>query len=774
MEYQKLFDSNKKTCPETQREINELIENVNQKTYAYGDVRSQNQDLLITISELKSKLKNVEKGLKGDTSVRRPPIRSSSSKNSVLSNIKNQSDVVEVHVRTNKKTNVTSRKNVVKTKKIVANVDVKNALKAKDDVLCVSCDNNVLTQCHDLYLAEYKLSVHSKVRRALFSTPRTAKSMSLDTTPVVAKTRFAVVIQIVLWIVDSGCSKHMTGNLKLLKNFMEKFMGTVRLGNDHFAAITGYGDYVHGNVTIFHVYYVEGLGHILFSVGQFCDGDLEVAFRSKTCYVLNLEGDDLLNGAHESNLYTISISNMAASFPVFLMSKATSTKSWLWHRRLSHLNFGTINHLTKQDLVDGLSNTHSKLELIHMDLCGPIRVESINGKKYILLIIDDYSHYTWVYFLRTKDEAPEMIKKFIAQAAAISTTCFTQNYSLIHTRYNKTPYELLKDRKPNVQYFHVFGSLCYPTNDREDLGKMKPKPDIGIFISYSESSRGFRIYNRGTRKIMETIHVKFDELMATTSKHSCLEPATNRFNTNDSSTEFTFTPSKEDLDNLFGLMYEEYFKKRSPKVSINFIAQTTLDNEDTPSSSSIIIEDNETPHLELVPRPTGRNIIGVKWLWKYKTDAKNTVIRNKSRLVDKGYRQEEGIDFEESFALLVDPTLLLPPLYVLVIRHDPRSNTAKRLQTCTGCHDDCKSTSGGLQFLGEKLVSYSSKKQDYDAMSTAKAEGTVELYIVSTEYQLADLFTKALLKEIFEYLVHRIGMRCMTPMELDRLAKLSS
>ncbi|GKD08649.1 integrase, catalytic region, zinc finger, CCHC-type containing protein, partial [Tanacetum coccineum] len=161
-------------------------------------------------------------------------------------------------------------------------------------------------------------------------------------------------IQLVLWIVDSGCSKHITANLRLLRNVVEKFIGTIRFGKDHFAAITGYRDYVQGNLTIFHLYYVEGLGHNLFSVGQFCDGDLEAAFRSNMCYVWNLEGDDLLTGSRDSNLYTISISEMAASSPVCLMSRATSTKSWLWHCRLSHLNFGTINQLTSHDLVDGL------------------------------------------------------------------------------------------------------------------------------------------------------------------------------------------------------------------------------------------------------------------------------------------------------------------------------------------------------------------------------------------------------------------------------------
>nr|GEW73291.1 retrovirus-related Pol polyprotein from transposon TNT 1-94 [Tanacetum cinerariifolium] len=146
----------------------------------------------------------------------------------------------------------------------------------------------------------------------------------------------------------------MTGNLKLLRNFVEKFMGTIHFGNDNFTTITGYGDYVQGNLTICHVYYVEELRHNLFSVRQLCGRDIKVTFRSNTCYVRNLEGEDLLTGSRDFNLYTISISEMAASSLVYLLSKATSTKSWLWNRRLSYFNFGTINHLTKQDSVVGL------------------------------------------------------------------------------------------------------------------------------------------------------------------------------------------------------------------------------------------------------------------------------------------------------------------------------------------------------------------------------------------------------------------------------------
>ncbi|GKD55348.1 retrovirus-related pol polyprotein from transposon TNT 1-94 [Tanacetum coccineum] len=252
------------------------------------------------------------------------------------------------------------------------------------------------------------------------------------------------VVQVVLWYMDSGCSKHMTGNRSKLKSFVEKFIGTVRFGNAHFGAIMGYGDYVIGDSVISRVYYVEGLGHNLFSVGQFCDSDLEIAFRKHSCFVRDMNGVDLLKGSRSTNLYTISIDDMMKSSPVCLLSKASKIKSWLWHRRLNHLNFGTINDLARKDLVRGLprlkfekdhlcsacqlgkskkyshkpksENTNMEvLHTLHMDLCGPMRVQSINGKKYILVIVDDYSRFTWVKFLRSKDETPEFVINFLKQ-----------------------------------------------------------------------------------------------------------------------------------------------------------------------------------------------------------------------------------------------------------------------------------------------------------------------------------------------------------------------
>ncbi|GKE19168.1 retrovirus-related pol polyprotein from transposon TNT 1-94 [Tanacetum coccineum] len=240
----------------------------------------------------------------------------------------------------------------------------------------------------------------------------------------------------------------MTGNLKLLINFIWKFLGIVRFGNDHVAAILGFGDLQWGNSLITRVYFIEGLGHNLFSVGQFCDSDLEVAFRRNTCFVRNLKGVDLLKGNRTTNLYTINLYEMASSSLICLMACVTSTKSWLWHQRLSHLNFDTINDLAKNDLVTGLlkfkyhkehlcplceqgkskrashppkpvPNSKQRLHLLHMDLCGPMRIASINGKRYVLVIVDDYSRYTWVHFLRSKDEAPEVIKTFLKRITVL-------------------------------------------------------------------------------------------------------------------------------------------------------------------------------------------------------------------------------------------------------------------------------------------------------------------------------------------------------------------
>nr|GEV97524.1 hypothetical protein [Tanacetum cinerariifolium] len=181
-----------------------------------------------------------------------------------------------------------------------------------------------------------------------------------------------------------------------------------------------------------------------------------------------------------------------------------------------------------------------------------MRTKSINGKKYIPVIVNDYSRFTWTlqaYYddvgishqtlvarnlqqngvverrNRTLVEAVRTMLIFskaplFLWAKAVVTTCFTQNHSLIRRRHNKTPYELIHDRKPDLTYFLIFGALGYPTNDDEHPSKLKPKANIGIFVGYAPVKKAYRIYNRRIRMIMETIHVEFDELKAMASEHS--------------------------------------------------------------------------------------------------------------------------------------------------------------------------------------------------------------------------------------------------------------
>nr|GEV67432.1 retrovirus-related Pol polyprotein from transposon TNT 1-94 [Tanacetum cinerariifolium] len=643
-------------------------------------------------------------------------------------------------------------------------------------------------------------------------TPYSKKFHALIPSHSVPQPREFNVVQICLWSVDSGCSKHMTGNIKLLINFVWKFLGTVRFGNDHIATILGYGDLKWGNITITRVYFVEGLGYNLFLVGQFCDANLEVAFRRNTCFIRDLDGVDLLKGNRSTNLYTINLNHMASSSPICLMARATPTKSWLWHQRLSHLNFNTINDLAKNVLVSGLPkfkygkehlcpsweqgkskrashlhkpvlNLKQRLHLFHIDLCGPMRVASINGKRYVLVIVDDYSRYTWFHFLKTKDEMPEVIENFLKKiyvrllalviivhtdngtefknhalkeyfdsvgithessaaktpqqngvverrnrtlveaartmlifshaplflwAEAIANTCYTQNRSIIHRRFNKTPYDIIQGRNPDIFYLHVFGALCYSKNDREDIGKLGAKGDIGFFIGYSANSVAYRVYNRRTKKIMKTMNVTFDELLAMAFEQNSSKPDLQSltFRQIGSRLELTYAlskitpqrPSERVLDILFEPLHNEYLGGQPseaprtvpaapqgnhtslPTASVADDVPNAVFEGDlfvnpfaTPSTESVVSSTQYVdpsnmhtfyqPYLhdyqwtkdhpleqELVSSPDGIKPLTRKWLFKNKHDEDNTVIHNKTHLFVRRYRKEEEIYFEESFA----------------------------------------------------------------------------------------------------------------------------
>nr|GEZ27876.1 hypothetical protein [Tanacetum cinerariifolium] len=548
-----------------------------------------------------------------------------------------------------------------------------------------------------------------------------------------------IVIKIVLFIVDSGCSKHMTGSLKLLINFVEKVLGTVKFKNDQIAPILGYGDLVQGAVTIKRVYYVKGLNHNLFSVGQFCDADLEVAFRN-------------------TDLYSITLQDTNCPNPICLMAKASSSQAWLW-RRLSHLNFDTINLLSNNDIVVGLpklkfvkdhlcsfcalgkakrNSFHTKLtpssttrlQLLHMDLCGPMRVASINGKRYVLVIVDDYSRYTWTHFFETlhayfvaegihhqtsvartpeKNSVVKRRNRTLVEAArtmlsapkvplffwaeAIATACFTQNRSLVIPHHEKTPYHIINDQKPLVMFFHIFGSICYIVRDGENLDKMKEKGDECIFVVYSTQSRAYRVFNKRTRVIMESIHVNFDELPQMASyhissdpapecqtmalEHASLSPVIQR-QANVPQADRTVTTSNE-LDLLFSPKFNELLNGCSKVVSKSSVVSaadapnqrqqhiTPLNNHTTPAptcqvpslaltvSSSEIINQAETyAENNQVADDEFINI----FCTQYKTKERRhhvmlirqicTLSINDIPLNIVG--QKEGVDFEESFA----------------------------------------------------------------------------------------------------------------------------
>ncbi|GJS39097.1 retrovirus-related pol polyprotein from transposon TNT 1-94 [Tanacetum coccineum] len=529
-------------------------------------------------------------------------------------------------------------------------------------------------------------------------------------------------------------------------------------------------------------------------------------------------------------------------------------------------------------------------------------------------------------------------------------------------------YHIINDRKPSIKHLHIFGCICYLTRDGENLDKMKEKGDPCILVGYSTQSKGYRVYNKRTRLIVESIHLRFDEIkeMSETSvanDTSGLVPQRQKASDYDnpdpapelqnvSPSADTTVPSQQELDLLFGPLYDEFFNDGTSRVNKSSSPTDNSAPQDTHPSTNIhptsepttqtnvhAEENNDNqaelpilsihrykkmlslPHTilpvqtrqqlatdpemfwELVDKPFGKNIIKLKWLWKNKKDEDQTVIRNKERLIETGYAQEEGIDFEESFAPVahleaeevcvaqpdgfVDPDLpdkvyrLRKALYGL--KQAPRAwydelskfmiskgftkglqihqspcgifiNQAKYTleilkkhgmekgqsigtpmatkpkldadlsgepvdQTDypfsdadhAGCVDTRKSTSGGIQFLGDKLVSRMSKKQDCTAMSSAEAEyvalsasaiaiscnpvqhsrtkhihtryhfikeqvenGIIELYFVRTEYQLADMFTKALSEDRFQYLIRRISIRCLTPAELEVLTNESA
>nr|GEY65905.1 putative ribonuclease H-like domain-containing protein [Tanacetum cinerariifolium] len=288
---------------------------------------------------------------------------------------------------------------------------------------------------------------------------------------------------------------------------------------------------------------------------------------------------------------------------------AFSSQSWLWHQRLSHLKFATINNLVKNNLVQGLSKMkfekyhlcstceqekiHQKhhksktdfasnkpLYLLHMDLGGLMRVQSINGKRYVLVVVDDYSRYTWVFFLHSKDEASEVIISFIKK---------TQVNLQLQVQRVQTDNGTEFKNKTHAKFFDEVGE--------SSSSYVQQSPEEVILPQTNTQS----ISNNMIPNVDEasTSHNVFNE---------CLEDA-----------YFDAIEALKDAD-WVSAVQEELYQFERLKV------------------------------WRLVPRPEGKTIIKTKWIFKNKKDESSLVIRNKARLVVVGYSQQEGIDYDEMFA----------------------------------------------------------------------------------------------------------------------------
>nr|GEZ52891.1 integrase, catalytic region, zinc finger, CCHC-type, peptidase aspartic, catalytic [Tanacetum cinerariifolium] len=423
------------------------------------------------------------------------------------------------------------------------------------------------------------------------------------------------VIQICLWCVDSGCSKHMTGNLTLLINFVWKFMVTVRFENDHVAAILGFGDIQWGNILITRVYFVEGLGYNLFSVGQFCDLDLEVAFRRNACFVRNLEGVDLLKGDRSTNLYTINLHEMASASPICL-PKFKYHKEYLCPS-CEQGKSKRASHPPKQ-----VPNSRQRLHLLHMDLCGPMRIASINEKRI---------------YNRRKKKITETINVSFDELSAMA---FEQ-------RSSKPGLQSMISRQISSGL-----DLTYAPSTITTQQPTEGELDLLFEAMYDDYIGGQP--SATTRTILPAQEPQDVEELnpnAMIDDNTFVNPfAIPSTSAAESSSSHNVDPSNMHTNQLRSdgdiCMYALTVSTMEPKN----VKEAMTDPAWIASMQEKLLQFKRLDVWVLIPAPDNISPLTLKWLFKNKHDEEQTIIRNKSRLVVRGYRQEEGIDFEESFA----------------------------------------------------------------------------------------------------------------------------
>nr|GEY01153.1 retrovirus-related Pol polyprotein from transposon TNT 1-94 [Tanacetum cinerariifolium] len=486
-----------------------------------------------------------------------------------------------------------------------------------------------------------------------------------------------------------------------------------------------------------------------------------VTVRQHTCHILNNDMVDLLQGSRTINLYSISLNDMLASYLVCLLTKASSTKSWLWHRRLNHLNFGTLNELARNDLVRGLPklkydkdhlcqscqlgkskklshplkivNTNTEiLNTLHMDLYGPIRIESINKKKYILVIVDDYTRFGWVRFLRTKDETPEVIKKFIVMTQrALNST----------VRYIRTDNGTEFVNKTLTEFFESVGvthntsvprSLCYPTNDYDDLGKLKAKADIEsapvVFTTSLESQTSPP--DTGVTRI---------ETPFSTCDNNVFEhySASEASSSNTLNVKIKLDKYGEVLKNKAQLVAKGYSQEARIDFDKSFAPVARLEAirlfiENAVSQNMLIFQmdvktaflNDELNEVVYVSQPEGfvdpehpTHVYRLKKaLYRLKQPPRACTS------IDTPMAERPKLD-EDRAGKLIDPIHFCGMVGSLMYLSASRPDIVFAVYADYASYQDTRrSMSGSAQFLRDRLVSWSSKKQKSTAISTTEAE----------------------------------------------------
>ncbi|GJT70573.1 retrovirus-related pol polyprotein from transposon TNT 1-94 [Tanacetum coccineum] len=357
-----------------------------------------------------------------------------------------------------------------------------------------------------------------------------------------------------IWYLDSGCSRHMTGVKSYLHKYVEQPGPKVVFRDDSTYVIEGYGSIKCNGIVFTKVTFVNGLKYNLISISQLCDAKYIVQFDEKRGTIFNSNKEIVMIAPRVRDVYVLDMTSSEPESCFF--AKANENLNWLWHKRLAHLNFKTINQLAKQNLVMGLpSLVYSKdkpcsscengkhhrasfktkqtfyikkcLHLLHIDLFGPVTLRSINHEKYTLVIIDEYSrkNKTLIEAARIMLSGSVFSKQYWNEAVA--TACYTQNRSTVVKRHLKTPYEIFHGRIPSIDFLHVFGCPVYIHKHKDYIGKFHEKADDGYFLGYSVVSKAFRVFNIRKQQTEETYHIIFDE---STDAIKFLKPSVDNIN----------------------------------------------------------------------------------------------------------------------------------------------------------------------------------------------------------------------------------------------------